>query len=122
MSAADMTREELLAELETQRQHCIDLMDTLRLTREKLYRTRDRADELLVEMRKLAKGEGMPSLMVKVRAFEPDAENSRRLPKVHYFGPSHTRDGQRTARRLRDSGKRVEVLVATMSKWQEVDW
>lgn len=122
MNADDMTREELIAELETQRQHYINLMDTLRHTREHLWRTRDRADELLVEMRRLAKREGMPSLMVKVRAFEPDAEKSRRLPKVHYFGPSHTNDGRRTARRLRESGKRVEVLVATMSKWQEVDW
>jgi hypothetical protein len=122
MNADDMTREELLAELTEQRQRYLDLMDALRLTRDQLYRTRDRADALLVEMRKLAKGEAMPSLMVKVRAFETDAENTRRLPKVHYFGPSHSHDARRTARRLRSSGKRVEVLVATMGRWHEVDW
>lgn len=122
MNGEEMTRDELLAELETQRGHYINLMDTLRVTREQLYRNRDRADELLVEMRRLAKREGMPSLMVKLRVFEPDAEQTRRLPQVRYFGPSHSFDARRTAQRLRESGKRVEVLVATMSRWQEVDW
>lgn len=121
-SAEDMTREELLAELAEQRQRYVDLMDTLRLTREQLYRTRDRADELLTELHQVAKREGLPFLMVKVRAFEPDAEQTGRLPKVTYFGPSHAHNARNLARNLRRRGKRAEVLTAVLGRWQEVDW
>lgn len=123
MSApAEMTKDELLAELEQQRQRTLEVYERLRLAREQRDRNAERADAALVELRRVARREGMPSLMVKVRAFEPDAEETGRLPQVRYFGPSHAHNARNVARELRRRGKRVEVLTATLGRWQEVDW
>lgn len=98
------------------------MFDTQRSLRDEWIEQRHRIADLHADLRAMAKGQGVPFVMMKVRSWIPGAKWAPEIADVRYYGPSHGPDARRRARTLRQQGKCVQVMAAPLGRWVEVDW